>query len=140
MFSGTALFKNDNSENITNYCPISLLSCFSKVLKHIVYNRFYKYLCEEELVYPKQFGFQKVQSTDYATSSRNCSNLVHSNQNISTQKNFSTQNKVSYTYPKNWLFSNEKISYNYLKKSFLNKEISTQKHFSNQRKKFSCLP
>ena len=60
------LFKNGDPENITNYCPISVLPCFSKVLKRTMYNRLYKYLCEEKLLYSKQFRFQKGHSTDHA--------------------------------------------------------------------------
>ena len=30
-----------------------------------MYNRLYKYLCEEKLLYSKQFGFQKGHSTDH---------------------------------------------------------------------------
>ena len=52
-----SLFKNGNSENITNYRPVSVFPCFSKVLDRIMYNRFYKYLCEEKLLYSKHFGF-----------------------------------------------------------------------------------
>ena len=51
------LFKNGDPENITNHHPISVLPC---------YNRLYKYLCEEKLLYSKQFGFQKGHSTDHA--------------------------------------------------------------------------
>ena len=39
------LFKNSDPGNITNYRPISVLPCFSKVLERIMYNRLYKYLC-----------------------------------------------------------------------------------------------
>ena len=59
------LFKNGDPENITNYHPISVLPCFSKVLERIMYNRLYKYLCEKTLLYSKQFGFQKRHSTDH---------------------------------------------------------------------------
>ena len=59
-------FKNADPENITNYRPISVLPCFSKMFKRIMYNRLYKYLCEKKLLYSKQFGFQKGHSTDYA--------------------------------------------------------------------------
>ena len=59
-------FKNADPENITNYCPISVLPCFSKVLERIMYNRLYKYLCEEKLLYSKQSGFQKGHSADHA--------------------------------------------------------------------------
>ena len=60
------LFKNDDPKNITKYRRISVLPCFSKVLERIMYNRLYKYLCEEKLLYSKQFGFQKGHSTDHA--------------------------------------------------------------------------
>ena len=59
------LFKNGDPENIANYLPISVLPCFSKVLERIMYNRLYKYLCEEKLLYSKQFGFQKGYFTDH---------------------------------------------------------------------------
>ena len=59
------LFKNGDPENIANYRPISVLPCFSKVFERIMYNRLYKYLCEEKLLYSKQFGFQKSHSTDH---------------------------------------------------------------------------
>ena len=61
------LFKNGDPENIANYLPISVLPCFSKVLERIMYNRLYKYLCEEKLLYSKQFGFQKGYFTDHTT-------------------------------------------------------------------------
>ena len=61
-----AAFKNGDPENITNYRPISVLPCFSKVLEPIMYNRLYKHLCEEKLLYSKQFEFQKGHSTDHA--------------------------------------------------------------------------
>ena len=60
------LFKNGDPENITNYRPISVFSCFSKVLERIMYNRLYKYLCKEKLLYSKQSGFQKGHSADHA--------------------------------------------------------------------------
>ena len=50
------LFNYSDPDNITNYRPISVLPCFSKVLECIMYNRLYKYLCEEKLLYSKQFG------------------------------------------------------------------------------------
>ena len=60
------LFKNTDPENITNYHPVSVLPCFSKVLKHIMYNWLHKYLYQEKLLYSKQFGFQKGHSIDHA--------------------------------------------------------------------------
>ena len=60
------LFKKVDSENITNYRPIFVIPCFSNVLERIMYNRLYKYLCEEKSFYSKQFGFQKGHSTYHA--------------------------------------------------------------------------
>ena len=34
--------------NISNYRPISVLPCFSKMLERIMYNRLYKYLTTEK--------------------------------------------------------------------------------------------
>ena len=62
----TPLFKNGDPENITNYGPMSVLSYFCKVLERIMYNRLYKYLCEQKLLYSEQFGFQEDHSTGYA--------------------------------------------------------------------------
>ena len=62
----TPLFKNGNAEDINNYRPISVLPCFSKILERIMYNRLYKYLTKEKILYSKQFGFQKGHSTDHA--------------------------------------------------------------------------
>ena len=46
--------------------PISVLSCFSKILERIIYNRLYQYLTENKILYPKQFGFQTGHSTEHA--------------------------------------------------------------------------
>ena len=36
---------------ISNYRPISVLLCFSKILERIMYNRLYKYLIENNILY-----------------------------------------------------------------------------------------
>ena len=51
---------------MSNYRPISVLPCFSKILERIMYNRLYKYLTTEKLLYSKQFGFQTGLSTEHA--------------------------------------------------------------------------
>ena len=35
----TPIYKADNSGNISNYRPISVLPCFPKILERIMYNR-----------------------------------------------------------------------------------------------------
>ena len=62
----TPLFKGGDPSNISNYRPISVLPCFSKILERIMYNRLYKYLTTEKLLYSKQFGFQAGLSTEHA--------------------------------------------------------------------------
>ena len=49
-----------------NYRLISVLPRSSKILEKIMYNRLYLYLTENNLLYNKQFGFQKRHSTDHA--------------------------------------------------------------------------
>ena len=53
----TPIYKADNSSNISNYKPISVLPCFSKMLERIMYNRLQKYLKDQNILYDKQFGF-----------------------------------------------------------------------------------
>ena len=47
----------------TNYRPISLLSCLSKVMERLVFNVMYKYLSENNLLTPKNSGFKENDGT-----------------------------------------------------------------------------
>ena len=60
------IYKADNKSDLNNYRPISVLSCFSKILKRIMYNRLYQYVTENKILYPKQLGFQKGYSAEHA--------------------------------------------------------------------------
>ena len=60
------IYKDGDKENVVNYRPMSVLPCFSKILKRIMYSRLYLYLTENVLLYNKPFGFQKGHSTDHA--------------------------------------------------------------------------
>ena len=51
---------------MSNYQPISVLPCFSKILENVLYNRLYNHLYENNILYNKQVGFQKSTSTDRA--------------------------------------------------------------------------
>ena len=62
----TPIFKSGEREFVSNYRPISVLSCFSKVLERIMYNRLYSFIVENNVLYNKQFGFQKEHSTEHA--------------------------------------------------------------------------
>ena len=61
----TPIYKADDVNEIGNYRPISVLPCFSKILERIMYNRFFKYLTTNDILYKKQFGFQKGYSTEH---------------------------------------------------------------------------
>ena len=62
----TPIFKSAKKELLTIYQPISVLSCFSKILEGIMYNRVYNYLNDNNLLFRKQFGFRKDHSADDA--------------------------------------------------------------------------
>ena len=62
----TPLFQGGNPSDISNYRLIYILSCFSKILGHVMYKCLYKYLTTEKLLYSKQFGFQTGLSTEHA--------------------------------------------------------------------------
>ena len=59
------VYKKDEEFLLKNYRPISVLPCFSK-LERIMYNRLFKYLSENSILYKKQFGFQTSHSTEHA--------------------------------------------------------------------------
>ena len=62
----TPIFKSGDKEFVSNYRPISVLSCFSKILERIMYNRLYSFLINNNILYTKLFGFQKEHSTEHA--------------------------------------------------------------------------
>ena len=61
----TPVFKGGH-EDLENYRPISILPCFPKILERIMYNRLYNHLIKNNILYSKQFGFQRRHSTEYA--------------------------------------------------------------------------
>ena len=60
------IFKSDPKGNGSNYRPISILPVFLKVLERIMYNGVYNDLDSKGLLYEKQFGFQRNNSTEHA--------------------------------------------------------------------------
>ena len=60
------IFKTGDTADISNYRPISVLPCFSKILERVMYNRLYKYLTDQKILRPQQFGFRKGHSTEHA--------------------------------------------------------------------------
>jgi hypothetical protein len=57
------LFKGGDSHHCNNYRPVSVLCILSKVFERIFYKRLLNFLNQEAILYDKQFGFRKSNST-----------------------------------------------------------------------------
>ena len=57
------IFKN-GGDLLTNYRPISVIPCFSKILERIIHERLFTYCTENETIFKKQFGFRADHSTN----------------------------------------------------------------------------
>ena len=55
--------KKGNKHNPLNYRPISLISTFSWIFKHIISQKIFNHLFDFNLLTPKQFGFVPHQSS-----------------------------------------------------------------------------
>ena len=62
----TPSFKKGENYLLTNYRPISVLPCFSKILERLMYNKLYSYLTENNILFNLQFGFRNKHSTEHA--------------------------------------------------------------------------
>ena len=60
------VFKKDDPHVFSNYRPISLLPCFSKILERLIYNRLDNFLNRFHILHDNQYGFRKHHSTDLA--------------------------------------------------------------------------
>ena len=59
------IHKKDERSLVSNYRPISLLSCVGKIQERIVYSRLYKYLKANNLLTWKNSGFKELDSAIY---------------------------------------------------------------------------
>ena len=60
------VFKAGDKTNVTNYRPISLLSCFSKILEKLAYTRTIDFLNHENVLLSTQYGFRRNYFTSHA--------------------------------------------------------------------------
>ena len=60
------IHKGDSLFEVSNYRPISLLPTVSKIFEKLMYSRLINFINKHEILYNKQFGFQKNMSTEYA--------------------------------------------------------------------------
>ena len=61
-----ALFRSGDDKNCDNYRPIAILPTASKILERAVHAQLYKFLKENVLLHPRQYGFQHSSSTVHA--------------------------------------------------------------------------
>ena len=59
------IFKTGNKTEKTNYSPISLLSCISKVLEKTIKKRLSKFFEKHKVICENQFGFRKNHTTKH---------------------------------------------------------------------------
>ena len=62
----TALFKSGDQSNASNYRPITILPTISTVLEKAVHSQVYRYLIDNKILTPRQFGFRPKLSTEIA--------------------------------------------------------------------------
>ena len=57
------IYKKEDPKIFSNYRPVSVLPCFSKILDRLVFNRCMDYINKNDLLNEKQFGFRPNHST-----------------------------------------------------------------------------
>ena len=60
------IYKKENAEVLSNYRPVSVLPCFSKILERLMFNRCMDYIDKNDILNEKQFGFRSNHSTNMA--------------------------------------------------------------------------
>ena len=58
----TPVFKADYKKKFTNYRPIAVLTCFSKLLEKLMYKRIMEYIEKKNILYDNQYVFRKKRS------------------------------------------------------------------------------
>ena len=66
IFMVTPIFKANESNLFENYRPISVLTCFSKLLEKLMYKRLYNYVEKQKILTKHQYGFRRNRSTEHA--------------------------------------------------------------------------
>ena len=57
------IYKSNDCHNFSNFRPISILPCFSKILEKVMYKRFMDFLYKFQIINHHQYGFRKNHST-----------------------------------------------------------------------------
>lgn len=62
------IYKKGDKTDITNYRPVSILPCISKILERLIYNRLSNFINKHNILYDLQFGFREKHGTNLALS------------------------------------------------------------------------
>ena len=62
----TPVYKNEENNIFSNYRPVAVLPCFSKILEKIMYQRLISFIEKHDVLYKQQYGFRKNHSTEMA--------------------------------------------------------------------------
>ena len=62
----STVFNTGDTADISNYHPISVLPCFSKILECVIHNYLYNCLADEKILYAQHFGFRKGDPIEHA--------------------------------------------------------------------------
>ena len=62
----TPIFKSNEDNKFENYRPISVLTCFSKLLEKLVVKRLTQFIDKNNILSKHQYGFRKNRSTEHA--------------------------------------------------------------------------
>ena len=60
------LHKSGSRTELTNYRPISLLSCFSKIYEKVMHKRLTNFLKDNKILFESQYGFRALHSCEHA--------------------------------------------------------------------------
>ena len=63
---GSLIYKSAAKEEMNNYRPVSILTCFSKIIEKILFGRLSSFFKKHNVVYKNQYGFQSNISTSNA--------------------------------------------------------------------------
>ena len=62
----TPIFKENEKNKFQNYRPISVITCFSKILEKLMYRRLIKFIENNKILTKHQYGFRDNRSTELA--------------------------------------------------------------------------
>ena len=62
----TPVYKSSDKNVFSNYRPISVLPCFSKILEKLMYKRLMNYVDRNKILFDHQYRFRSKSTTDYA--------------------------------------------------------------------------